>query len=112
MHVTGKNNGRTVILQVKSKRKGNWHSNINEGKQIDTPPETENKFWVFVALERKPKFWIVPDWWIRNHIHTHHQQYLKNNGGHRPVNDDSEHCSIVVESLHDWENRWDVLEIF
>jgi hypothetical protein len=111
MHATSRSTGRTITIQVKSKRKGNWHSTIKEGQQFNTPPDNENQFWIFIALEHNPRFWIVPDWWIRDYIQTKHQQYLDSHGGHRPVNDESDHCSISVEGIHNWENRWEELGV-
>lgn len=101
----------TVSLHVKSKRKGNWHTSTKEGVPASTIPIKEDTFWVFVELRDTPKFWIVPDWWIREILYRDHLRYLVDHGGHRPVNDASEHQSITAESIKDWENRWDILGI-
>jgi hypothetical protein len=56
--------------------------------------EDVRNFWVFVDFGGEPRYWIVPEWWIRSDIHEAHQQYLQKHGGHRAENDDSNHHSI------------------
>jgi hypothetical protein len=67
---------------------------------------------VFVYFGDAPRYWIVPDWWIRNDIHHAHQEFLQEHGGHRPENDDSKHHSIEERRLQQWQDRWDILGIF
>ena len=105
-------NKRTVTIQVKAKNKGNWHTSTNEGRPAQTIPTAEDKFWIFVQLGTQPRYWIVPDWWIREILYREHLRYLVENGGHRPVNDSSDHQSVHVAYISEWENRWDVLGIF
>lgn len=109
---TSMDNTRTVTIQVKAKNKGNWHTSTNEGKPAQTIPTAEDKFWIFVQLGTQPRYWIVPDWWIREILYREHLRYLVENGGHRPVNDRSDHQSVHVTYITQWENRWDVLGIF
>src|SRR6266571_5425685 len=47
LHATNSNHSRTVELQVKTKRKGNWHTRTEEAKPTDTP----------LALEDGRHFW-------------------------------------------------------
>ena len=112
LHVTNSDGNRTVIIKVKAKQKENWHSSIGEGKPAKKVPENESNFWVFVDLSDVPKFWVVPDWWIRNDIYQTHEQYLKEHGGHRPVNDDSDHHRIEESRLEEWQGKWEILKIF
>lgn len=116
LHATNASDSRMVEIKVKvkSKRKGNWHTRSDEGKPTDTIPDLKDvcNYWVFVVLDSTPRYWIVPDWWIRNNIHDVHQQYLKKHGGHRPVNDNSNHHSIDENRLELWEDKWDTLGIF
>jgi hypothetical protein len=112
LHATGSDGNRTVIIKVKAKRKENWHSTAGEGKSVEVVPENEDNFWVFVDVEGAPKFWVVPDWWIRNDIYEKHEQYLKEHGGHRPVNDDSDHHRIEESRLEEWQDKWEILKIF
>jgi hypothetical protein len=71
---------RTIHIQVKTKRGGKtWHSSI-VGSQLMAPKDDEHNFWVFVDLgdgQTFPRYWIVPEWWIRNDIYQAHQAYLK-----------------------------------
>jgi hypothetical protein len=106
---------RTVHIQVKTKRGGrNWHSSI-VGSQAMEPPEDETNFWIFVDLggvNECPRFWIVPDYWIRDNIYKTHQAYLDRHGGSRARNPNSTHHSIHERRLEAWRDRWDILGIF
>ena len=106
---------RTVSIQVKTKRGGKtWHSSIL-GSQPMSPKSGEMNFWVFVDLGNfgnHPRFWIVPDWWIKNDIFKTHQDYLKKHGGKRPGNPDSTHHAIDEKRLSVWEGQWESLDIF
>jgi hypothetical protein len=73
------------------------------------------KFWVFVDLGEPnvvPRYWIVPDWWIRNNIYKAHQEYLSKHGGRRARNPDSKHHAIEEKRLSEWQGKWDILGIF
>jgi hypothetical protein len=106
---------RTIHVQVKAKRGGKtWHSSI-VGSQPMVPKDDERNFWVFVDLgdvQASPRYWIVPDWWIRNDIYQIHQAYLNKHGGIRPGNPDSTHHSIDESRLEQWKGHWDILGIF
>ncbi|MFA7407391.1 MAG: hypothetical protein WCY93_06070 [Anaerolineaceae bacterium] len=105
---------RSVFLRVKTKRVGSWQSSIMDCQPM-MPKSDELNFWVFVNLgnyDEHPKFWVVPDWWIKNNIYLAHQEYLNRHGGTRPVNPDSKHHSIDESRLYEWQNRWDILGIF
>jgi hypothetical protein len=114
LSVESSKNGRTVEIYVKTKRKGSWHTKIEEAKPANSPLSIENEssFWVFVELSDAPRYWIVPDRWIRNDIHVAHQRYLDKHGGHRPQNDASNHHSIEESRIEQWQGRWEVLGIF
>ncbi|MCI0520461.1 MAG: hypothetical protein L0Z70_09430 [Chloroflexi bacterium] len=66
---------RTVHIQVKTKRGGRtWHSSI-VGSMPTSAPADETSFWVFVGsgdAHTRPRYWIVPDWWIRDDIYKAH----------------------------------------
>ncbi|MCS7068696.1 MAG: hypothetical protein RMK51_00065 [Meiothermus sp.] len=106
---------RTVYIQVKTKRGWKtWHSSI-VGCQPMLPRDTENNFWVFVDLgdtNGNPRYWIVPEWWIKDNIYKTHQALLKRHGGTRPRNPGSTHHSIDERRLEQWKDRWDILGIF
>lgn len=109
------NQSRTVHIQVKTKRGGNtWHSSIIGCQPMD-PPEDEIVFWVFVDLgewNTSPRYWVVPDWWIRDNIYSTHKAYVDRHGGKRARTHDSTHHSINESRLQAWLDRWDVLGIF
>lgn len=59
---------RTVSIQVKTSRSGDWQTSIDEGRRCN-PIDDETRFWIFVYLvpdNKPPEYFIVPDWWIRN----------------------------------------------
>jgi len=109
---------RTVHIQVKTKRGGRrWHSSI-VGSEPTKPPKSplgETTFCVFVDLgdvDTPPRYWVVPDWWLRNDICTAHQAYLASHGGKRARNPKSTHHAVDERRLKDWERKWEVLGIF
>jgi hypothetical protein len=60
------------------------------------------KFWAFVDLggdRAAPRYWLVPDWWIRNDIYKTHQEYLGRHGGRRARPPDSTHHGIEEKRL-------------
>ncbi len=106
---------RSVYIQVKTKRGGKtWHSSI-VGSQPMPPKHNELNFWVFVdlgSLDAHPRFWIVPDWWIKDDIFKAHQAYLNRHGGQRANNPNSTHHAIDEKRLSEWQGRWEILGIF
>ncbi len=112
------NQSRTVHIQVKTKRGGRtWHASIRDGESIQPPedPSREIVFWIFVDLgdsSSAPRYWVVPDWWIRNDIYHAHQAYLDGHGGKRAHNPDSTHHAIDEARLTDWQGQWQILGIF
>ncbi len=98
---TNPDHTRTIELRIKTRRKGDWHTTTLEAKPSTSPldPKDIRAFWIFVDLGGSPRYWVVPDWWIRNDIHKAHERYLQKHGGHRAQNDDSDHHSIA-------EKRW------
>jgi hypothetical protein len=106
---------RTVHIQVKTKRGGRtWHAST-VGSEPMSAPADETCFWVFVDLgdlDAPPRYWVAPDWWVRDDIYRTHQDYLERHGGGRPRNPDSTHHAISESRLEEWRGRWDVLGIF
>lgn len=109
---------RTVQIQVKTRRGGNkWHSSIVGCRRMKAPaaPSDVTSFWVLVDLggvDAAPRYWVVPDWWMRDNIYEEHQAYLARHGGKRARNPDSTHHSVHEKRLEQWEGRWEILNIF
>jgi len=105
---------RTIHIQVKTKRGGRtWHSSIVGSKPME-PPADETNFWIFVDLgdlNASPRYWVVPNWWIRNDIYKAHKAYLDSHGGKRARSQDSTHHAIDESRLTEWQGRWDILGI-
>ncbi|MBT7094355.1 MAG: hypothetical protein HN936_14000 [Bacteroidetes bacterium] len=104
---------RTVFIQVKTCRAGDWQTSTDEGRKCD-PIDEESRFWIFVRIDSEnepPEYFIVPDWWMRNNIYEHHQLYLAKHGGKRAVNPKTRHHSIRLKRINEWKNRWDILKI-
>lgn len=114
LYATNSDNSRTVELRVKVKRKCNWHTRIEEGKVIDRPPVPKDvkSYWILLDVGGQPRYWIVPEWWIRNNIHETHRDHLNKHGGHRPKNDSSNHCAIYEDRIKMWQDKWEILGIF
>lgn len=112
-----RNQSRTIHIQVKTKSGGRpWHASIVSSKPTRAPenPLSETLYWVFVDLGQKdgtPRYWIAPDWWVRNDIYEAHRQYLESHGGRRAKNPDSAHHAIDEERLKQWQGRWEILGI-
>jgi len=109
---------RTVHIQVKTKRGGRtWHASVRDGKPM-IPPSTslsETVFWIFVSLgdiDAAPRYWVVPDWWIRNDIYRTDKAYLDRHGGTRARNPDSTHHAIDENRLSEWQGQWKILGVF
>jgi hypothetical protein len=113
-----RNQNRTVHIQVKTKSGGRaFQTSISVGERTSAPqdPLEERVFWVFVDLGDKdsaPRYWIAPDWWVRNDIYEAHSLYLDRHGGKRPRTESSTHHSIEEKRLIEWQGRWDILAIF
>ncbi len=109
---------RTVQIQVKTKSGWRaWQTSILHGKPTRAPENEldEKVYWVFVDLGdtyQAPRYWIAPDWWVRNDIYQTHQHYLESHGGKRAKTPDSTHHAIDEKRLEQWKDRWDVLRIF
>ena len=112
------NQSRTVQIQVKTKKGGrSWHSSTVDCMAMKQPrkPLDVINFLVFVDLGGDtgvPRYWVVPDWWMRNDIYRAHQEYLGRHGGSRAKNPDSTHHSIEEKRLSQWQGRWEILGIF
>jgi len=109
---------RTIQIQVKTKKdRGSWHASIVDCMVMEAPPNPLDviKFWIFVELGRydvAPRYWIVPDWWMRNDIYHAHQAYLGRHGGQRAKNPESTHHSIEEKRLSAWQGNWAILGLF
>lgn len=104
---------RTVSIQVKTCRAGDWQPSIDEGKK-GGPFHDETRFWIFARLasdNKPPEYFIVPEGWIRNNIFEIHQSYIAKHGGTRPINPKAKHHSISSKRIQEWKDRWDLLKV-
>jgi len=103
---------RKVSIQVKTKRRGDWHASIRDGRERDENPD-EDRFWVFVDLgDEQPTYRVAPAWWVENDIYHEHRRYLARHGGRRAVNPKSTHHRIQPSRIAEWLDCWDVIGIF
>ncbi|MGH2725099.1 MAG: hypothetical protein ACRDI0_12750 [Actinomycetota bacterium] len=106
---------RTVAIQVKTKRAGDWQTSLREWTSR-TPEVTASRFWIFVDLHKQPvdppEFFIVPEEWIQQDIDRAHRAYLDRHGGQRARTPASRHHAIRKNRIEQWRNRWDLLGIF
>ncbi len=107
---TNINRSRVVKIQVKTKTKGDWQTSTDEGRPSHEKTK-EDTFWILVDIgpdpEQPPKYYICPEWWIRNDIHQNHHEYLRKNPNYR-----SKLHTITESRVARWQNRWDVLGLF
>lgn len=103
---------RTVSIQVKTKAAGTWHTTITRGEPREENP-AEDRYWVLVDIgrdpETRPDYYIVPEWWMVNHIHSRYQEKPR---GAWSKNPDSKHFAIIPKNIAEWRERWDLLAIF
>ena len=106
---------RKVTIQVKTKTSGTWHTSITRGvPRVEDP--AEERYWILVDIgkdpEQPPAYWIVPEWWMLNHIHVLYHERIAAHGGRRLRNPDSKHFAIIPKNVADWRDRWELLGIF
>ena len=112
------NQSRTVYIQVKTKRGGRaWQASLLAGRPTQPPatPLDETAFWILVDLggwETTPRYWVVPDWWIRNDIDQAHRAYVARHGGTRARNPASTHHAIEEKRVQEWQEQWKILGLF
>jgi hypothetical protein len=112
IHFYNSDGKSSFSIVTRSKTAGTWQTSIDYGEP-STENTCENEFWVFINLDNidKPKFYIVPKWWISNNIYETHQEYLKKYMGTRKYNPDSKHHAVQLSRIKQWENRWDLLNL-
>jgi hypothetical protein len=102
--------GRRSTVYVKTKRMGDWQSDIRKGTPRE-PVGDEHRFWILVdlAAPAAPKFHVVPEWWMENNIYNRHREWIAQHGGIRPRAPKSTHHGIQPWRVEQWYNRWDLL---
>jgi hypothetical protein len=94
-------------VRVISRRAGDWQTSIREG---DTSIVSGSRFWVFVDLAQgTPSYYIAPEGWVVDDIHTEHEEYLARNGGRRAQTEGSTHHRIQTSRVQQWKGRWNLL---
>jgi hypothetical protein len=106
---------RTVRIQVKGTKNWrsspDWQTTIKEGKRGHKPKEVDS-YWILVDMKKEqPRYFIMPEYWIRNDIQKAHSAYLKRHGGKRKINPDSLHHSINLKRVEQWQDKWEILDI-
>lgn len=108
----GRKSTQEISLRVKTCKNGPWHIPVSEGsKARERTGDTD--FWVLVDITdiHQPRFYIIPDNWLRNYIYTRHQAFLMAHGGTRPISPDSDHHQVTVDDVAQWNERWDLLHL-
>ena len=96
------------LIHVSTRTGGTWQTSIDYGEK-PSPPEYENRLWIFVDLSATaPSFYVVPYRWMSEDIHDTHQRYLRAHGGRRARNQASTHHSVQLGRVAQWANRWDL----
>ncbi len=107
---------KTVQIQVKTKRTGDWHTRSTVGKPREQikASQVRDRFWGFVDLGgAQPRYWIVPERWMLIHLYDSYQAYLRKHGGQRARSPESTHQGITEKDIRRWAkgNGWDRLGI-
>ena len=100
------NQTRTVLITVKTRRKGVWYASVNDGKP-SIKIENETDFWIFVSIEELnelPNYYIVPEWWIRNDIYNKTKGFQSD----KAKSNTYRHHGINVNRIEQWKDRWDI----
>ena len=109
--VTGEGNDGQVRLLVRARAAGDWHTRASYG-QPRAEDEHPTAFWVLVHLgPGGAQCYVVPEWWMRNDIYDHHEEYLRSPGGARALSPDSDHHAIPTARVAQWLGRWDQLPV-
>ena len=101
------NQARTVMITVKTKRRGVWYASANDGKSSKKISD-ETNFWIFVSIEKineLPNYYIVPEWWIRNDIYNETKDLPLSKANSNTYR----HHGINVARIEQWKDRWDIL---
>lgn len=106
---------RTITIQVKTKTAGSWHTSTEIGHATAEDPD-ETRFWVLVdigkVVESPPSYYVVPEWWMFNHVKDENALYLEHHGGKRPISPASTHFAITEKNVARWRGCWDLLGVF
>lgn len=103
-------NNFRMQLRVKTMTKGGWQASIKDAES--SPEQEKGRFWVFIEVSQlsgDKKFYIAPEHWVKKDIFDKHREYLDRNNGARVSRADSNHHSIKLERVSEWESRWDLL---
>ncbi len=101
--------GRKRRVRVSTRRSGTWQTSTMNAHQR-APLELEDRLWIFVDLVgTEPSFYVVPEGWMVEDIHQHHQRYLDRHGGERKHSPASTHHAIAADRIAEWQDRWDLL---
>jgi len=97
--------GRPIDAVVKSRASGDWQASKSDGDSRATPVGT---FWILVDFTVRPtEFMIVPTHEIKWIIAADIVDWSSRNDG--PT--ERGHTRITTESVAEWRNRWDLLEM-
>ena len=110
--VTSPDGRRTVNIQVKTKRtrSPSWHWDSEKAKAELQASETDYMILVDLADEH-PAYYIRRLSDVAKQSLEWHAAWLKERGGKRPLNDDSTHMSIRMETVASGKGAWGVLGV-
>jgi hypothetical protein len=103
---------RAVYIQVKTRMSGTWQADNRIGRRHRRRSvASETTFFVFVDLidPARPEFYVVPKSWFEDWMAKENEAYLASHGGARPVNPNSHHAGIRLESIAEWKDQWEQL---
>jgi hypothetical protein len=113
---------RTVLVQVKTIRKGSWQFDGRKFLKIkvsggfqnveeETVLPNQNIVCVLVKLngQSRDEYYVCTMKNLQKIIHQNYAGWLSKHGGKRPRKAASTHCTVSSEQLKSFENNWSLL---
>jgi DNA-binding transcriptional regulator YhcF (GntR family) len=95
---------RTVQVNSRRQPGSPWQFNINRVVVEDASAV------ILVDLTGdKPEFYIAPAQQVRDVVKRRYDQWLESKGGARPRDPSSDHATLELDDISEWNQRWDIL---
>ena len=117
---------KTIPIQVKTAMGGNWQFNAEKFIKIDLDETNQSQtvtglvpsdhpdlihafIWTSPDDRAKDRFFLLTLLDLQKTIAKNYTDYLDRQGGTRPRNWESTHCSVTLEHLLDFEENWKLI---
>ena len=116
-------NGNAVPIQVKTMRTGDWQLRVDKFVEVHFEGDrqrfgrkkqstVQNLFFVMLYAQEygKDQFFILEWEELRDLVIENHSKWMEAHNWIRPKNPQSMHCSVHVEQLAQFKDRWEKIE--